>query len=402
MILNPTKHVVTFPQIILFSLLIQFSPIKMNAQEIGMNFNHNPEIIDFTYLEKVQSDWIRTTPRIFDYIFEELSVENDPALNKIIEAANKGYKIAFGFRWDFVKYNLRIPEVGSDEEILYFTYVQNILKIVGAHIQIFKLGNEPNLETLGIDMQPDSLGQIPLVVFTQRLFSQVIVPYYKSENFPMPDFYVGSFPRLFMDEEQNNPAVQSLIDYANNNDSITGLSVHLHISTFDEAEESFRFVRQHMPTKPIIIPEFSLHRLYIQKLSEELGVNQPGREFAMKHGYEPQWKLYQYFGYANTNRVTPGEWNELFATREWFPQHYLLEYYKYFQKYGVVLATYPILQQSCPKNMGPNSPAWFINPVFCQTTLTLTDKGEYSENPLCYDDYLKIIQIGKNNENNKH
>lgn len=45
------------------------------AQEIGANFNHEPEIIDLQYLRKSPVEWIRTTP----YIFEYINGQKDPA-----------------------------------------------------------------------------------------------------------------------------------------------------------------------------------------------------------------------------------------------------------------------------------------------------------------------------------
>lgn len=366
------------------------------AQELGANFNHNAEIIDFEYLEKVEVNWVRTTPRIIDYVNGELSVENDPALQKVIEAGKKGYKIAFGFRWDFKMHNMQIPASGSSEEKKLFDTARQILHKVGPYVDIFKLGNEPNLETLTEDMKLNSNGKIPLLEFTNRFLYQVVLPYFKKEAEKNPDIYVGSFPALFEERFQKNEAVLGLLEYAQNNPDISGLSLHLHIEDTTEIDEAFKFVRKIVKEKPIIIPEFSLHRLYRKKLPEPLNSTEKGEDFAIKYNHDPEMKLFEWFSIANTNRVDAKQWDELFESRHWFTKDFFDIYFDSFQKYRVVLATYPLFQQSCPENMTENSPAWFINPIFCQKSLEINSDGDFSENPLWAESFKKWVRNGKN------
>lgn len=359
------------------------------AQELGLNFNHNPEIIDFDYIEKAQVKWVRTTPRILDYATGKLDIHEDEGLKKVIEAGEKGYKVAFGFRWDFNNHNMAIPEPDSPEEKKLFDVERRILEKVSPYVRIFKLGNEPNLETKKSDMVANKDGIIPLVRFMKRQLELVVLPFYESRpELARPDIYIGSFPRLFMEETQKNPAVVNLIRLAEEDPRITGLAVHLHISSFQEVEESFEFVRKLMPEKPIIVPEFSLHRLYLSKKTELLGATPEGKAFAKKYKRKENMKLYEWCGIANTSGVSAEEWKEMFYSRDWFPENYLKSYFESYKKYGVVLATYPLFQQSCPSNMTPRSPMWFINPIFCQKSLFKQADGEYGENPLVYDDFI--------------
>lgn len=369
---------------------------SMEGQEIGANFNHNPEIMDFNYLEKAEVDWVRTTPRIFEYINGERDIQEDPGLTKVIEAGERGYKVAFGFRWDFRKNDRSIPKPGSPEEARLFKAAREILKMVGPHTDIFKLGNEPNLETLPEDMKVNKEGYIPLVKFSKRLLTEVVESYYEDhKEFPRPAVYVGSFPRLFMEKEQQDEGVRAMISWANEDPAIQGLAVHLHISESSQINKSFEFVRSLMPEKPIIVSEFSFHRLYTQKLNESLAQDVSGRAFAMKYNRNADWKLYDWFGYANTHKVSRNEWQDLFNTLDWYPHHNLLIYYDRFQEYGVVLATYPLFQQSAPKNMTAKSPAWFINPIFAQKSIERNPDGSIASNPLHYSDFLRIVRQGK-------
>ncbi|WP_148044208.1 hypothetical protein [Sinomicrobium pectinilyticum] len=382
---------------ILYLLLLSLTGY---SQELGANFNHNPEIMDFKYLGKAQVNWIRTTPRIMDYAFGDLKAENDPALTRVVEAGKRGYKLAFGFRWDFAKNNMRIPAPGSREEKELFDTASKILEVVGPYVDIFKLGNEPNLETMDRDMKKKADGSIPLVDFTKRLLYEVALPYFENDTVAgVPDIYVGSFPALFEKKFRENQAVNALLRFTQNNPDITGLALHLHIADTTEIDRAFEYARSIVKEKPIIVPEFSLHRLYRSKLSEPLNINEAGKQFAIKYGRDPEWKLYQWYKEANTNRVSPEEWEAMFATRPWYPQHYLDIYFDRFEKYGVVLATYPLLQQSCPRNMTPGSPAWFINPIFCQKSLELQVNGSVSPNPLCFKDFVNIVNTNRIPEN---
>lgn len=366
------------------------------AQEIGANFNHNPEIIDFNYLQKTPVEWIRTTPYIFEYIYGLKDPATEPGLQKLIDAKKNGYKIAFGFRWDFKKFNLDIPKPGSADEKKYFDVAKAILNRVGGCVSIFKLGNEPNLETKQSDLQMNNEGYVPLVKFTERLLTEVVEPYYaKYKHVKRPDIYTGSLPRLFLKAEQNIPGVIGLIQLAQNDKRIKGLSVHLHISDSIEMEQAFRFVRSIMPDKPIIIPEFSLYRLFNQHNSDELGDNTAGINFANKYGYENSLKLYEWYSKANSQRVSAEEWHAMFNSRTWFPKNFMQTYYRFFKKYGVVLATYGFLSQSAPAKMNAKSPTWFINPIFPVKSLQPQADGSFSPNPLWFDDFIDVVNQGK-------
>lgn len=378
------------------SLVMAFYTGAVTAQEIGANFNHDPEIIDFAYLKKTPVEWIRTTPYIFQYIQGEKNPETEPGLQKVIDASKAGYKVAFGFRWDFRKFKLRIPAPGSAEEKQYFAVEKRILERVGPYIQIFKLGNEPNLETMEADLQKNSEGIVPLVRFTERQLTEVVEPYYKAHpELKRPDIYTGSLPRLFAKEEQQKPGVVGLIRLAQDNPAIKGLAIHLHISDSTEMEEALRFARTIMPTKPFIVPEYSLFRLYNLHVSDKLGDSPAGIAFAKKYGYSPETPLYTWYSKANTDRVAAQEWTDMFASRTWFPQHFMRTYYRYFQKYGVVLATYGYLSQSAPQKMGPESPTWFINPIFPMKSLKTQPDGSYTANPLWFDDFVMSINAGR-------
>ena len=79
----------------IFTAIIAMLPAVVYAQEIGANFNHDPEIIDLACLKKTPVEWIRTTPYIFQYIQGEKDPATEPGLQKVIDARKAGYKVAF-------------------------------------------------------------------------------------------------------------------------------------------------------------------------------------------------------------------------------------------------------------------------------------------------------------------
>jgi hypothetical protein len=271
-----------------------------------------------------------------------------------------------------------------------------LLERVGPYIEIFKLGNEPNLETKETDMQPNAQGVVPLVRFTQRLLSEVVEPYFKKHaELKRPDVYVGSFPALFEKVQQQKPAVTELIKWANANKAIKGLSIHLHIADSTQMDDAFRFVRNLMPAKPIIVPEFSLFRLYNKHVADELGDSPQGLSFAKQYGYTPEMKVYEWYSKVNSQRVSAQEWSDFFASRKWFPQHFMQTYYRYFQKYGVVLATYGYFSQSAPQKVGPETAIWFVNPIFPGKSLLPHSDGSIMENPLWFQDFVQAAEKGQ-------
>lgn len=368
----------------------------VQAQEIGSNFNHNAEILDFDYLKQAKVGWVRATPRILDYVEGKLKVAQDPANQKMLEAGQKGYKIIYGFRWDFKMRNQRIPSPGSLEEQKVFAVEKQILEQLGPYINIFTLGNEPNLETMEEDMHPDANGKIPLVVFMQRQLEEVVLPYFKAHpERSMPQIFLGSLPALFEKKQQELPSNIAMLKLCENDSRIAGFALHLHIAEFQQAEEALRFARKFVPKKPFIVTEFSLHRLFLAHRTDLLGDSEAGETFCTRYQRDPKMTFYQWCGIANTSGVSSAEWADCFASRSWFPQHYLQQYYALFQKYGVEIATFPLFQQSAPKNMNADSPMWFINPIFCQISLKKQADGSISKNPLSFDDFVELVEKGR-------
>lgn len=378
-----------------FAVLLLSVQVAM-SQEIGANFNHDPEIIDINYLKKTPIEWIRTTPHIFEYINGQKDPATGMGLGKVIEAKKAGYKVAFGFRWDFKRDNLNIPAPGSELEKKYFATVTAILTRMGGNINILKLGNEPNLETKDEDLNLNKEGYVPLVKFMERLLTEVALPFYRAHpQYKKPDIYVGSLPALFEPKQQKTPGVIGLIKLAQQNKDLAGLAVHLHIADTLEIARALDFVRSIMPSKPIIVPEFSLFRLYNKHVPDKIGDSPAGRAFLQKYHYPDTMRLYQWYTIANTKRVDATEWTEMFNTRKWFFPHALQTYYRYFQKYGVVLATYGYLSQSAPANVKPNTPVWFVNPIFACKSLKPDANGDCAANPLWYADFVDIVNKGK-------
>ncbi|MFC6101421.1 hypothetical protein [Olivibacter domesticus] len=374
--------------LLLGSLLIT----RVRAQEMGLNFNHNPENMDFNYIRQLPVKWVRTTPRILDYVDGKLDAVSDTAIQRVVDASKMGYQVVFGFRWDFKNRKLAIPVSGSPREADYFRTVDQLLERVGPYIQIFTLGNEPNLETINADLQYDRNQQVPLVQFTERLLMHVLDFYKQHPDWSKPRIYTGSLPALFEKKQQQLPGVVELIKLTQRNPEIEGLAVHLHIGDTLHIPQALDFARSLMPKKPIIIPEFSLFRLYNRHFGDRIANSAKGKDFVQKYRLPANIKLYQWLNLVHSGKVTIDAWEELFLSQDWYPAHYLLTYHRYYKHYGVVLATYPLLQQGFTKEVKSTSASWFLNPLFLQKSFGLTTAGEYEKNPLVYADFLKLLR----------
>lgn len=92
---------------------------------------------------------------------------------------------------------------------------------------------------------------------------------------------------------------------------------------------------------------------------------------------------------VNAGKVPVEQFGEMFSTQEWYPQHYLQAYRRYFKEYGIVLATYPLFQQGYVKEVKPNSESWFLNPILLNKSYGAGQKGEPVQNPLSYPDFIE-------------
>lgn len=375
---------------------LQFSPVAVHGVELGANFNHAPHHIDFDYLEKSTVDWIRTTPWVFHFLNGRRDIDTDEGLANVVEAGERGHKVAFGYRWDFRRNEMRVPAPGSAEETRLFDYARRMLERIGPHVRIMKLGNEPHLETLEEDLVPGPDGTIPIVVFTERLLTEVVEPHYaKHSSWQRPQVYVGSLVHLYTERAQESPCNEALVALARDNDAIHGLAVNLHIFGLRGIETSFEYIRERMPDKPIIVPEFSLHRMYQQRANERLGETPLGEAFATKYHRDPDWRMHQLYTLATNERITGSELLDLMVSRSWYPAHYLRSFFMYFRQYGVVLATYPILQQHVTENAEEDTRLWFLNPIFCQISLEREEDGTHGKNPLVYNDFIDLVEAGR-------
>lgn len=377
---------------VFFLLVFSMPALITKAQEIGLNFNHNPENISLEYVKKTGVHWIRTTPRILDYVEGRMDAKSDSAIQKVVEAGKLGYRIAFGFRWDFNRRKLALPAPGSNREAEYFKTMDEILDRVGPYIQIFKLGNEPNLETIESDLQYDSQHKVPLVEFNKSQLQHVLQYYRKHPQWKKPQIYTGSLPALFETSQQEKPGVFELIKFTQSNPEIMGLAIHLHIADTLEIPQALKFVRSIMPAKPIIVPEFSLFRLYNNHLKDEIGSGSTGKAFVLKFNYPDNITVSEWLTMVNAGKIPVSQFREMFDSQSWYPRHYLKTYQRYYKEYGVVLATYPLFQQGYAKIVTPKSESWFLNPIYLNKSYGVSENGEVEKNPLSFYDFMDWVK----------
>jgi hypothetical protein len=85
----------------------------------------------------------------------------------------------------------------------------------------------------------------------------------------------------------------------------------------------------------------------------------------------------------------------MFASRDWFPHHFLLTFHDSFRRYGVRLATYGYMSQYAPRTVPADGMAWFVNPIIINKSLPAGPDGAAPANPLWFDDFVTIVKRGR-------
>src|SRR5690606_26494039 len=121
--------------------------------------------------------------------------------------------------------------------------------------------------------------------------------------------------------QQKTPGVFEMIQMANESPAIEGLAIHLHIADTLEIPAAFKFVRQLMPTKPIIVPEFSLFRRYNKHLADSIGSSTEGAAYLTACGLPAGLKVYQWLTKFNNGEIPYDQWEKMYATQSWYIPH---------------------------------------------------------------------------------
>lgn len=373
---------------------------------LGVNTNRRPGDLDPSLLERTGTEWVRTNVDILAYLEQEkagkTNVKWDFAdWNTYIAASDReGGKAILNLMWNFLDHDQSPPKPGSKREQRLFEYLDTrILDKLAAHTNILTTGNEIFVNTKHEDWQyQDAYGGIPAVVFYTRVTEHVNAYLINRDLRERVDLYVGAFTRLHTEKMQAQPAVQSLLTFVETAGYVDGLDMHTHVVNLKQIDKALSFARS-FTTKPIIITEFT----FVWGMKQAIESDETlGPEFAARWGRDPDQQIEDYmacevFGQAKgckgNGPVSKAEWDDFFATRDWFIDRFILQADAIFRRHGVRGATFGLIQNR-PRHpqLRPDRPPWYMGFLFSAASVEPDPDGVPQPNYQYLEDFLTIQQ----------
>lgn len=373
---------------------------------LGVNTNRRPEHLDPALLERTGADWVRTNVDILAYLEQEetgkTNVKWDFADWDIYIAATdrEGGKAILNLMWNFLDRDQHPPKPGSEREQKLFEYLDTrILDKLAAHVDILTTGNEIFVNTKKEDWEyQDAYGGIPAVVFYTRVTEHVNAYLIDRGLRERVDLYIGAFTRLHTEKMQAQPAVQALLAYAETAGYVDGLDLHTHVVNVRQIDKALSFART-FTTKPIIVTEFT----FVWGMKKAIESDETlGPEFAGRWDRDPDQQIEDYmacevFGRAKgckkNGPVSKAEWDDFFATRDWFIDHFILQADAIFRQHGVRGATFGLVQDRPRKSqLNPERPPWYLGFLFSGGSIEPGPDGMPQPNYQYLDDFRTIQQ----------
>ena len=377
---------------------------------MGVNTNRKPGELDPALLARTGTTWIRSNVEVLTYKDQhDGKVQNQAKLERwdfadwdtYTAAADTGERRAIlNLMWDFEARGSHPPLPGSQEEKDLFAYLDlQILDKLAPHVDILTTGNEPFVNTLEEDWHPqEAYGGIPIVVFYQRLTEHVDAYLVDRGLRDQISLYMGAFTRLHTEKMQRQPAVLALLDFAETAPYVDGVDMHTHVVNVNQIGKALAFAREHT-SKPIVVTEFTF--VWRMKQAIEEG-DRLGSHFAKRWGRDANETIHDYMscevfalakGCRRNAGVSKAEWDDFFATRDWYIDHFILQAYDLFRQYGVRGATFGLVQGTPTRQqLQPNRPPWYMGFLFAAAAVPPGADGQPQPNYQYLDDFLTIQQ----------
>lgn len=371
---------------------------------LGVNTNRRPADLSPDLVARTGADWVRSNVSVLEYKRQKDGDGADPNWDfadwdiYIDAAAGPDRKAILNLMWDFRKFGRRPPKPGSDRERKLFDYLdREILDKLAPHVEILVTGNEPFVNTDKRDWEEDpAYGGIPLVVFYTRVTEHVHDYLVRNGLRDRVDLYMGAFTRLHTEAMQTQPAVAALLAYADAAPHVDGIDMHTHVVNVPQIDRALAFART-FTGKPIIVTEFTF--VWKMKQAVESG-DRLGAAFAGRWGRDANETAGDYmacevFGQARGCKgqgpVSKAEWDDFFATRDWYIDHFITEADAVFRRYAVRGATFGLVQKRPTKRqLSPDRPPWYMGFLFVPAAVAPGPGGAAPPNYQYLDDFLAI------------
>lgn len=410
----------------LCSAMASMSAVAQTATQMGVNYNGLLTNFNITDITTSRTTWIRAFFDITDLLQRDgtcatSTVASDPNLTEInaIHKYYPQYSIALNLKYNFNMWGGGTPP--TDTSGTAYTTLQNctnnVLNYVYPSLSLLVSGNEPFITN------PPTLQAV--TTFYENITNNDIA--YNTANASKSltgsaiPLYVGAFNNLEKSSFQTTP-VQNLMQYAANTTGVTGIDLHMHVSSYngnngaEGTDPSGGLVAAVQyaqsifgKTKPMMASEFSLVNYFENYLGDDLSPSfltnypDPGEYYLDVTGKRTVLGFINYS--LSSGGVPSAEWYEFLKSGDaehptWFTdralsqngvKNFLALSEAFFSSNNFSVATYAMAQNSRgilysgnPANPYSVQP-WPLNALFCDSTCT--------PNPT-FNDSLNLDWIG--------
>jgi hypothetical protein len=230
-----------------------------------------------------------------------------------------------------------------------------------------------------------------MVEFLQRLAAHVAARKSQGpQGRPLP-LYCGGLTRLDLPSMQTNMTVLALLKWCDTDPHITGLNFHLHQDNFGQFEQALDFVRKNIPTKPLIVTEFSLIWTYQAHLEDRLDSTSAGASLLKQYNLEPDITVREFINHCMTQPVSEKDWTSFLSAQSWLDPKFLEHSCELMENHGVIVATYAFSQHGSGgrARLQPGGTPWVLNPIFIPLVATSSKTNEMAVNRFWFDEYVR-------------
>lgn len=365
--------------------------------QFGGNVNERSHWLEPALLDQTKTTWVRGFFPASEFMSGQRSYETDKGLLALKQAADSGHKVILSIKWDCAQQGKAgpVPAPGSAQEQAWFGFADKLTAATAGKLSILVVVNELFIDTQKPDLEPGPGGQVPMVQFLKRLVDHLSAEHLVgSDGRPLPIF-AGGFTRLERPGMQSNVATREMLQWINSDPHVAGADFHVHEPDMKASKQSIEFMRRNVPTKPLIVTEFSLVFAWKEHLADEIGSGAAGKDFAKQYGISPKLSVADFCNQAFENPVLEQEWHDFLKSQPWFDGHYLDEIGPIMSANGVAVATYALTLNplkdagSRPFHVTPDMTPWFLNDLLIPGLAVSPEPTRAPENYELFDSYVR-------------
>lgn len=382
--------------------LIALMAVPLSAQsskwvQFGGNVNERSHWLEPALLDQTKTTWVRGFFPASEFMSGERSYETDKGLLALKRAADSGHKVILSIKWDCAQKGKAgpVPAPGSAQEQAWFGFADKLMAATAGKLSILVVLNELYIDTQKPDLEPGPDGQVPMVRFLRRLVDHLSAEHLvASDGKPLP-IYAGGFTRLDRPEMQDNIATRQMLQWIRSDPHVAGADFHVHEPDMKASRQAIEFMHKNVPSKPLIITEFSLVFAWKDHLGDDIGSGAAGKAFAKQYGVPPNLSVADFCNRSFENPVPEQEWHDFLESQPWFDGHYLDEIGTIMSANGVTVATYaftldPLKDAGAkPFHVTLDKAPWFLNDILIPGLAVSPDPTRAPENYELFDSYVR-------------